>query len=368
MIKKMVWLMMLALLAGCAAPTGSIGSQPTADNIFVPSTSSTAPSIADTTDPTTPSPTQPVSGGSMSCWIVGEEQDENDYICLRYTGGEMHLPIYVSGTGIFPEYGIGILIFVDGKPQPYRTNETEEYKYVHHFTKEIYSVQENGRMVIDTDLIFTPMAGQAGEYVSCNLITLGDPDYSYGTGSGTPGWKYTSMSSELHTWLKMEADPPDTEPLAVTDQLLGFDITTVEVTQEEIEGWTDDDMMKYTRHKIYVNDRDLKFTNVVWGVTTEKESTIRFEVYGSPYIHYELVIFMDNQPLSLAEEDIIKVSIESGRKTIVTAKLNMSDFDGESVVYCMLIPLNKEEYRGQGIRAGLIVSRYCFLLDDPYPY
>ena len=367
-LANMAWLIVFVMLCGCTAVQRTIGTQPTVENIFVPPTSTGAPISPDATESNPPNANTPTKGGSMSWNFVGEEKDENGYDYLIYSGGQMHLPIHVIGSGIVAEHGIGILLFVGGKPQAYRTSENEEYQYVHSFTTDTYPALENGKLVIDTELIFTPVAGEAGTYVPCYMISIGDPDYSYENSSGSPGFKLTSSEMHIATKLKMHSDPPKAEVLPVEDRLTGFVSSTVETTKQEIYGWSDDDMMKYTRHKMYVNDRDLNFTNAVWDVTADKENTIRFEIYGSPYIHYALVIFMDNQPISLAEEDIIKVSIENGRKTIVTANLDMSDFDGESHVYCVLVPLNKDEYIGQGIRAGLIVSRYCFLLGDPYPY
>lgn len=368
-MKKLVMpVLLLALLCGCASSPETIGTQPTVQNIFAPPTTTAAPTTPDVTEPTQPNDNHPTKGSSMSWNIVGEEKDDNGRECLLYTGGEMHLRIHIIGTGHVTEYGIGILLFVGGKPQAYRTSENEECKYIHSFTTDSYPAQENGKIVIDTELIFAPVVGEVGEYVPCYIVSIGDPDYSLDTGSDMPGWKLTSSEMHIPTYLKMLADSPQTATLPVTDKLISAEITTVETTKEEIAGWSNDDMMKYTRDMIYVNGEDLRFTNMVWDVTADEESTIRFEVYGSPYIRYELVIFMDNQPISVKEEDVIKVSIESGKKTIITAKLDMSDFDGECQVYCVLVPLNKQEYRGQGIRAGLIVSRYCFLLDDPYPY
>lgn len=363
------------LLTSCAVAPDTTGTRPTVEDLFVPpiQTVPTTDAFDATnpkpTGPTEPTATEPLKGGGMGWRILGIEKDENGYETLAYTGGEMSLPLHVEGHGIVKEYGIGILLFVDGKPQPYRTTENEEYKYVHSFTKDTYPVDKYGNITMDTALLFTPVAGKEGEYVRCYLVSILHPDFSPAEWGvlGSTGHKLTSAYMTNGTYLRFEADPPQVDQLPVEDRLVSVDITNVETTHQEVSGWTSDDMLKLIRHNIYVNDRDLAEGDFTWDVTEDTEITVRFEVWGSPYINYNLIVFVDNQPVSVSEEDIIEVFVESGKKTVITAKLDNFGFDGERHLYCVLVPLNKDEYRGQGIRAGLTVTRYTFLFDDPNP-
>lgn len=372
MKRFLIWTMLFALLlTGCTVAPGTIGTRPTVEDLFHPPIQ-TVPTTdgADTTNPkpTEPTATEPVRGGGMGWEILG--LDPNDGLNIStYTGGEMNIPLHVDGSGIITAYGIGILLMFDGRPQPYRTSENDEYKYMHSFTKDIYPVDKSGNINIDTILSFTPLSGQKGDLIPCDLISIVDPNFSPAEWGilGTTGHKLTSAYMNLKTNIRFEADPPEAERLQVEDRLKSVEITTIETTSEEISGWTSDDMLKFNRHKIYVNDRDLARGGSTWDVTEDTEIVIRFEVWGSPYVHYELLIFMDNQPISVAEEDIIRVHVDSGKKTIVTAKLDMSGFDGESHIYCILVPRNKLDLIGQGIRAGLIVTKYTFLFDDSNP-
>ena len=67
---------------------------------------------------------------------------------------------------------------------------------------------------------------------------------------------------------------------------------------------------------------------------------LRFELFGTPYVHYGLVFFVDNQPVAPQDGAPILVDVENGQKTVVEAQLDMTGFDTESVLYAILVPRN----------------------------
>ena len=62
---------------------------------------------------------------------------------MDYTGGEMTLPIFLESSGRVQTVGIGILLFLDGKPQPYRLEGESEYTYLHIFYPTSNRILEN---------------------------------------------------------------------------------------------------------------------------------------------------------------------------------------------------------------------------------
>lgn len=63
---------------------------------------------------------------------------------------------------------------------------------------------------------------------------------------------------------------------------------------------------------------------------------------------------MDNQPVSTDPEDVILFGVESGKKTVVEARIDISDFDGESYIYAVLIPRN---YRSSSVLTSCFINR-----------
>lgn len=88
---------------------------------------------------------------------------------MDYTGGEMTLPIFLESSGRVQTVGIGILLFLDGKPQPYRLEGESEYTYLHIFYPTSSRILEN--------LYLTPVSGEVGESPDLYVMSLLRPDY-----------------------------------------------------------------------------------------------------------------------------------------------------------------------------------------------
>ena len=58
--------------------------------------------------------------GSLNIGVPEGYYSDGISPCVDYPGGEMRLPFFISSSGRIQEVGIGILLFLDGQPQPYR--------------------------------------------------------------------------------------------------------------------------------------------------------------------------------------------------------------------------------------------------------
>ena len=63
-----------------------------------------------------------------------------------------------------PERNVGILLFLDGRPQPYRLEGDTDYQYMHRFTL-------NNEMIYPV-FYFTPVTGQAGDTLEMATLTV----------------------------------------------------------------------------------------------------------------------------------------------------------------------------------------------------
>lgn len=375
------WIVMglvILLLAGCTAAPGTTDTRPTVEDLFIPPIQ-TVPTTdgVETTNPkpngpTEPTATEPVLGGGGSAGLaVDMETDENGRKCYEYHGGEMAVSFWVEGNGVFVENGAGFLLFVDGLPQPYRISEDGEYSYMHAFKKEDYSQGEAlGNLRLDFTFLFEPIAGKKGDYIECLVVMLKYPDYSPDALGDLGNREYTLIKGGACRGLfvlKYIEDPPVTEPIPVQERLYDLAITKVDTTHAEVSGWTGDDAFKEIRTKAYVNGLDSQFHGNVWDVSKENVITVQFEIWGSPLVQYRLVYFMNNQPVSVADENIIEITVEQGKKTIVTAKLDISDFDKEASLYCILVSRNRMEHGAAAGQASSGAYSYFWLHDDSKP-
>lgn len=394
MIKYTVLVMIIGitLLVGCAAVSNPVGSLATVPDLFVPTTnlSTTVPGStpSESTKPGMPSFDALFPGFSSTRSYYSHkfredpQPDETGRNCFVYQGEEVTIPFQVEGCGLLVEHGVGYLLFVDGKPQPYRTSATGEYSYLHCFKKEdctsIYSMKDpetgenTGYYRLEVDFIFKPVAGKKGDYLECKIVRMYYPDYSQEKLGDYRIRPYTLASriSQFSCLLKITEDVPNTQHVMVSDRLYDWELTVADVSTEEIEGWTDDDMLKKVRTKCYVNGLDVsKHNGMFWNVTKDDVIEVRFEVYGSPLLEFSLVYFVNNQPVSVSDEDFVTFYLNNGQKTIFTAKLDISDFDGETHIYCMLVDRNRSELTHvQGLLFSTIADSYVWLRDISDPF
>ena len=113
----------------------------------------------------------PISLGMFSFGIVSENDEKQVY---EYNGGELHIPFKVEGLDEKIRSDFGLLVFVDGIPQPYKmlkkNGEAAEEQYMHKFYLKNKEKQE-------FEIVFTPVAGKKGERVGVVFATILKPDF-----------------------------------------------------------------------------------------------------------------------------------------------------------------------------------------------
>ena len=326
MKKVWIFLILVALLLTACAPEKApqeTTQTPTVENVF------TQPS---TTAPDTPTETtEPVGlGGGLSFGFETQERDSLGAY-LTYTGGELVVPCSIDTSGNIGSKGIGVLLFVDGLPQPYKA-EGKDYAYLHTFAFD----RPESRIV---GLTFTPVTGEAGDELECYAVPVLTPNYSY-TEEGDLSFVYTSVVPEAGCRLKYQETPP-----AEVFPKAGLRLSQLEIRKEplsylDVGTWTEQELQENLEYHFFANNVPDTGHHYVYEVQEKQPVQLRFEVYGTPYVRYGLVFFVDNQPVAPQDGTPIFVDVETGQKTIVEAQLDMTGFDTESVLYAILVPQN----------------------------
>ena len=347
---KKVWIFLILvalLLTACAPEKGPRETTqiPTVENVF------TQPS---TTAPDSPTETtEPVGlGGGLSFGFETQERDSQGAY-LTYTGGELVVPCSIDTSGNIGSKGIGVLLFVDGLPQPYKA-EGKDYAYLHTF-----QFDQPGSRVID--LSFTPVTGEAGDELEIYGVSVVAPNYSY-TEDGPLSFTYTNASPVIGCRLKYRETPPAEVFPKASPRLSQPEIRKEPLSYSEVGTWTEQDLLESIETHLYANGVTDTRTPCVFGIKESQPIQLRYEIFGSPYVRYHLVFFVDNQPVASQDGTPIFVDVENGQKTVVEAQLDMTGFDTESVLYAVLVPQN---YFSTPIRtnAFAVPSSPIFLLE-----
>ena len=250
----------------------------------------------------------------------------------------MCTPIEIESTGALREAGTGILLFVDGQPQPYRLEDEDSYSYFHCFypkrAKEIYN------------LYFTPITGSAGDTLEVYILSLQKPEYL--PSDGNPGMMiYTNGSIGAGWRLKFEATPPEADFPEKQHRLYDAEITSEDTSYGDVFGWSEEDLRERLDSRSYVNDAPHNGQNRVYNITADAPVDLRYELWGTPYIESSVIFYVDNVPVFTSDGLPFDMTVASGEKKILTAKLDMTGFTGESVIYVVRVPRN---YRTSEIR------------------
>ncbi len=103
-------------------------------------------------------------GGSF---VFGVEWEEGKEFTLDYAS-TVSFNYYVDNSGNAADFGL--LLFLNGIRQPYRTEENSENKFMHTF-----DVDQNERKVQKIE--FEPVVGEKGDEVSVEIITMFHPNF-----------------------------------------------------------------------------------------------------------------------------------------------------------------------------------------------
>ena len=325
---KVLIVLLSLLLIGCTSIKQQETTQsPTVENVFTQPTATTAETFTQDSQP----PEDSQALGSVIIGAAGDSQKDEKGTFYTYNGGEMVLPFRVEGSGSIVCSGIGILLFVDGLPQPYKTEGTD-YGFLHTFfppDNEDYTV----------DLVFTPVTGKAGDDLEVYAVSVLAPNYSY-TSKDSQAFPYTGGSPSAGFRLKYQQTPPEETFPKESLWLSNVEIRKESLSFSEIGDWSEQELQENLEYHFFANNILDTSAPYVYEVEGAQPIHLRYEVFGSPYVRYHLVFFVDNQPVASRDGTPIFVDVENGQKTVVEAQLDMTGFDTESVLYAVLVPQN----------------------------
>lgn len=317
---------LLLSLIGCGADAGPASSE-TVGEIFTqpPADTSAASTYADLGTP---------YYGSTGIVPTVEFRDSDYGLFIPYTGGEFHYTFTFECSGnSYDTHGLGFLLFMDGIPQPFHMNEGQEDAYL----QVIYP--EDG--TTDYEFIFTPVAGESNEYVEFTMAIVRSPWYY---AEAPKSIQETDCITVAHALFYFEADPPASKSIEVTDRLFSYQVSYEDLTARDISKYSSDELNFITDWTFYADGKE---QGICYSCTTDDIINLRFELFGCTALEYSLVFFIDNEPLYI-DASKVRVTTQSGKKTIVEVQVDMTDFDGRRVVYAVLVCPNFRQLRATG--------------------
>lgn len=315
----------LFMLTGCTTPPVEHLTSPTVSDIF------TQPTL--TTEPTVPEPMID-SITNITSWELPEYSLDEVGHYVAYMGGEMHLPFSFTYHGSeLSEYGMAIMLFLDGKLQPFQIGESET-QYVH----IIYPEETEGSQTLTLDIVFTPLTGKSGDVFDLSILTKQHVGCQWSQDSTM----LSGYMSSITTRLKLMETPSETVVPDVQDRLLNWNCTYTDASHSEYEAWEGNSMAKLSScmrigGNGYTKDDSLFGNQYLFTVTPEAPMELTMELQNTSGVEYSVLLFVDHQPISI---EPIFIDSTAGQKANLTVEVDMSAFEDQSRVYAVIVPRN----------------------------
>lgn len=185
-----------------------------------------------------------------------------------YNGGEMHITYHFDVMGGMRNFCLGLLLILDGRPQPYKTAEDASLAWMHTF------IPTTGELEIE--LIFTPVTGKSGDTLELSAFYVVEPDYYYR--GDMSGFMQTNGTGIGTTQLQFQADPPPQEELPVPERVVNQTITYTDLTSDEIIGWSPEKLQK--DFSFLLTTDHISKGGWTYAVTAEDGIKVTAEVFG----------------------------------------------------------------------------------------
>ena len=326
-MKKKICLVLLAalFLTGCAQALPAADAEATRNgDIFQETTAATAPDVP------TESTAETKDDSDLGGLGYGRRSGPDDKpVEQHYTGGEMSVDFFIQAQGLVGRKGLGLLLFLDGHPQPYRLDGETEYSYLHTF----YLDDET----VEPVLRFMPVAGQAGDVLEMASLLILNPEYL--PSKGNPGMMtHTTGSLGYSFLLYMDSDPGEAKIPEKLTLLSKPEITYEPCSYADVAQWSDDDFLTKVGHASEVNGMENGLN--IFDNFHKEQLDLKYSLWGTTLVHYTVVYFLNNEPLYLPDGSCLDLEVQEGMKTVARLTMDMSTLTGEDVVYAVLVPRN----------------------------
>lgn len=266
--------------------------------------------------------------------------DDQSVLPYEYNGGEFVLDYQFSSEGKLDS--IGFLLFLDGKPQVYKVNDTgAEYEYLHCFhTSEKHEEKFS--------FMFTPDKGKKGDTLNMTIMSITKPDFQPNMKeTSSYGWYHNSLERVLK--LHFNEDAPDSSvygesetvfrDVSISEEKLTFSFIENELVKAGWNGVTMDTLDNGVYSTISY-DGELVYDNI--NLTSKDTLTVHYTLCGTAGARYGISFFLNHTPISFDEVVSYDVTLSKGNMWIIEATIDTTKLDGFNTFYATAVSADND--------------------------
>ena len=269
--------------------------------------------------------------------------DDQSVLPYEYNGGEFTLEYQFTTEGKLNN--IGFLLFLDGKPQAYKINDTSaEYEYLHCF-------QTSDKHEEKFSFVFTPNTGKKDDTLNITVISITNPAFQPNMKeTSSYGWYHKPLERVLK--LHFNEDVPDSNGIYGEGENIFSDVSVTEekVTSSFIEnelvknGWNGV-TMDTLNNGIYSTisyDGELVYDNI--DLANKNTLKVRYTICGTAGMRYGVSFFLNHKPISFDEVISYEATISKGNVRVIEATIDTSKLDGFNTFYAVAVPTSNDYF------------------------
>ena len=267
--------------------------------------------------------------------------DDQSVLPYEYNGGEFVLPYQFSSEGKLDS--IGFLLFLDGKPQAYKVNDTgAEYEYLHCF-------QTSEKHEEEFSFVFTPDTGKKGDTLSMTVMSVTRPDFRPDMKeTSSYGWYHQSFERVLK--LHFNEDSPggdgnygESKAVFRNVSISEEKITSSFIGNELVKAGWNGVTMDTLDNGVYWTisyDGELVYDNI--NLTGKDTLTVRCTLCGTAGARYGISFFLNHKPLSFDEAVSYDVTLSKGNVWIIEAVIDTAKLEGFNTFYAAAVAADND--------------------------
>lgn len=257
---------------------------------------------------------------------------------IQFDGKPVSLIFELNNIGAAAQYGI--LVFIDGIVQEFKTEDYKKMDYMHN-----YELKAEENKSIQISLI--PQNLEKGEYDLSVLVLLNpdfmpqEPNYVFG---------YNHKISYAYTKINVQADTTkDAKTLNIED--------TNKISEVEKNSYVDleneVDRLENNAYCLVLNDGKEEHRKII---LDKKDLQIDFKLLGGNDAKYRITVFLNNEPI-LLEKEYSDALLHSSTEDYSILKLNLQNkqLRKQNVLYAVAVPTEEIEETAFPIKSDSIV-------------
>ena len=261
--------------------------------------------------------------------------DDQSILSYEYNGGEFVLDYQFSSEKLD---NIGFLLFLDGKPQAYKVNDTDaEYKY-------LYCFQTSEKHEEKFSFVFTPNTGKKGDTLNITVMSVTRPNFQPDMKeTSSYGWYHQSFERVLK--LHFNEDAPN------SDSIYGESVTAfrdVSISEEKVtSSFIENELVKVGWNGVTMDTLDngvystisydgkLVYDNI--NLTGKDTLTVRYTLCGTAGARYGISFFLNHKPIFFDEVASYNVTLSKGNVWIIEVTIDTAQLDDFNTFYATAI-------------------------------